>query len=369
MAHERTHGIDALRSNPNVAGYGLTGAVDQVMCGEGLASTFRELKPQVIDEVGAALAPSRWCVFVSAQNVYRGDDVRIEVVLATDEDFAEAEPPVLVQIFDPRGAQCWHRATVVRIPTMAARQGRVTFPVLDEHIRLAGEPGLYTVLVTMQQGGAPTGGQAQVRLFERKPEREMLPVAVLGTHEQSARLAAVPGLAAYPWRSADRSSRDVLLVTTGATSEALDAARRAMISGASVVCLDCTDGYRHLTNRPSDDPAFEVSPIRSWLYQRDDWCRPHPLFDGLTAGGLLDWDRFRELITPMVSRPRPAAAVTPLAGVIRASQDYDAGLTTWIETVGSGQLLVSTLGIEDLLTQHPVADQLLYNAISVMRRT
>ncbi|NQT14588.1 MAG: glycoside hydrolase family 2, partial [Planctomycetes bacterium] len=59
MAGQRTLGLNAIRSNANVVGHSLTGAVDHVMCGEGLTTLFRELKPGTIDAMFDAWAPLR----------------------------------------------------------------------------------------------------------------------------------------------------------------------------------------------------------------------------------------------------------------------------------------------------------------------
>ena len=61
MAGQRTLGLNAIRSNPNIVGYSLTGMNDHVSCGEGLTTTFRELKPGTVDAIVEGLAPLRLC--------------------------------------------------------------------------------------------------------------------------------------------------------------------------------------------------------------------------------------------------------------------------------------------------------------------
>jgi hypothetical protein len=53
-------------------------------------------------------------------------------------------------------------------------------------------------------------------------------------------------------------------------------------------------------------------------------------------------------------------AVEPIAGVLRASQDYDSGLTIWSTSVGPGQLVGCTYAVEATVG-HPVTDLLLRN--------
>jgi len=49
MAAQRTLGLNAIRANPKIIGHNLTGANDHVSAGEGLTTTFRELKPGTVD--------------------------------------------------------------------------------------------------------------------------------------------------------------------------------------------------------------------------------------------------------------------------------------------------------------------------------
>ena len=36
-----------------------------------------------------------------------------------------------------------------------------------------------------------------------------------------------------------------------------------------------------------------ASPIRGWLYLKDEWAKRHPIFDGLPSGGLMDYTFYR----------------------------------------------------------------------------
>lgn len=97
----RRLGLNAIRSNPHVVGPSLTGAVDQGMTGEGLFTTFRELRPGTVDALFEALAPLRWCLFVEPVHVYRGTPVRLEAVLANEDVLLPRDYPVRPQVFGP----------------------------------------------------------------------------------------------------------------------------------------------------------------------------------------------------------------------------------------------------------------------------
>src|ERR1035441_2060628 len=101
MAGERLLGLNALRANPNLVGFSLTGTVDQGMTGEGLFTTWRELKPGTTDAIFESLAPLRWCLFVEPVHFYAGQIARLEAVLANEDALAPGDYPVSLQILGP----------------------------------------------------------------------------------------------------------------------------------------------------------------------------------------------------------------------------------------------------------------------------
>ena len=105
-----------------------------------------------------------------------------------------------------------------------------------------------------------------------------------------------------------------------------------------------------------------VKPIRGWLYLKDEWSKVHPAFEGLPSGGLMDYTCYRELIPDLVfsGQEPPDEAV---AGAVKASQDYDAGLMVSVYTLGQGRFVLNTLNIRGLLNTHPAAGRLLLNLL------
>lgn len=373
MAPERSRGIDALRANPQVLGYGLTGAVDQVMCGEGLATTFRELKPGVMEEIGACLAPSRWCLFLDAQVTYRDTAVRFEAVLATDEEYSLEQLPILAQVFAPDGEEVWRKTSMLTVPALASRGGKMAFSALDETVRLNGSPGIYTFCVRVERGAAPTGGRALVRVVEDDPPvSDPLEVTVLGSAPALALIGARPGLRALSWDGGDIDPLRPVLWLRSVDAATVDAAvragRQALAAGATIVCLDVHSAVR-LMQGPAAEPGreeggvhAEASTMPSWLYLRDDWARNHPIFNNVPSGGLLDYRHYGDLIADEVLRPGDAD-IDAVAGAIKASQDYDAALTIWENKIGPGRLVGCTYHIESLVGRHPVADRLVHNLV------
>ena len=154
MAGQRLLGLNAIRSNPNVIGHSLTGTVDQGMTGEGLWTTFRELKPGTVDAVFDGFAPLRWCLFVEPVHVYRKTPVRLEAVLANEDALAPGEYPVRLQVHGPYAApganpaserKCvFERTLTITIPEKKdAAEPPLVLPVLAEDVALDVPAGRY----------------------------------------------------------------------------------------------------------------------------------------------------------------------------------------------------------------------------------
>lgn len=100
--------------------------------------------------------------------------------------------------------------------------------------------------------------------------------------------------------------------------------------------------------------------IHSWLYQKDDWAKEHPVFDGLPAGQLMDAVYYRETIPDLVFSGQTAPHEA-ICGGIKASQEYDSGLMVATWRLGAGRFLVNTLWIRESLGSNPPAERLLRN--------
>ncbi len=110
-----------------------------------------------------------------------------------------------------------------------------------------------------------------------------------------------------------------------------------------------------------------VSEIARWLYHSDEWARRHPIFEGLPAGGLLDYDRYRDLISDVVFMGMEPAA-DPIAGGINASWGYQSGLILAAYDFGAGSFILNSLLIRENLNRVPQAERLLRNMLRFASR-
>ena len=73
---------------------------------------------------------------------------------------------------------------------------------------------------------------------------------------------------------------------------------RRIARGATVVFL-CPAVFAQGNDKTAWLPLARkgnFAGLPSWLYHKDEWAKRHPIFDGLPAGGLMDYTFYRELI-------------------------------------------------------------------------
>ncbi|NUQ63530.1 MAG: glycoside hydrolase family 2 [Pirellulales bacterium] len=385
MAGQRTLGLNAIRSNPKIISHSLTGAIDHVMCGEGLTTLFRELKPGTIDAMYDAWAPLRWCLFAEPAHIARGGKIRLEAVLADEDVLKPGEYPARLQVIGPDLTRALDRRVSVTVPKRTGQEdpplARLCFA---DDVAIDGPPGKYCFLAAFERGAAATGTAAEfyvTDLAEMPPvEAEVvlwgddpglvqwLTAHGIHTRSFSAGPSVGEGLGVRASGGATLLNRELILASSkppapGGPSVFAELARR-IAAGSSVVFLSpevFANGGQSTAWLPLARKGA-LGPIRGWLYLKDEWAKRHPIFEGLHAGGLMDYTYYRELIPDLVwtGQDAPAEAV---AGAIKASQDYASGLMVAVYALGEGRFVLNTLQIRENLQTHPAAERLLRNML------
>jgi len=366
---QRLLGLNAIRANPHCIGHSVTGTVDQGMTGEGLFTTFRELKPGTVDAVFDGLAPLRWCLFVEPVHFYRGAKARLEAVLANEDQLPPGSYPVRLAVFGPAQQLIWQSRTNLVIPARGAGGGSsFVVPVFSEGVAVDGPAGRYRFTATLEQGGAPAGGE--VEFFVSDPAQ--LPkvdaeVVLWGEDAALQHWLSGRGIRHRPFRGAAETQRVVILAgarppTPGGATAFRELATQ-LARGSSAVFLApevFSEGgksgvYLPLSNKGS------LARLGTWLYHKDEWAKPHPIFESLPTG-LLDYAYYRELIPDQVwaGQDAPAEAV---AGANDCSIGYSSGLVLAVHRLGAGRFILNTLRLRETLGQHPAADRLLVNLL------
>lgn len=369
MAAERLYGLNALRANPHLVGHSVTGTVDQGMSGEGLFTTFRELKPGTTDALFEALTPLRLCLFAEPLNVYRGGRVKLEAVLANEDALPPGEYPVRLQVIGPKMQTVVDRVVKATAPARdSGQEPPFAVALFSEEVAINGPAGAYRFLATFERGGAPTGGETVFHVDDAAAMPAVETEIVLwGEDRELAKWLADRGLRTRPFSPESPAARELVLTSwnprQGGAEAWRDLARR-IARGSSVVFLapkvfrrgENPTGWLPLKNKGS------VSWRRGWLYHKDEWAKTHPAFDGLPCGGMMDYAFYREIIGDGVfaNLDPPTEAI---AGANDVSFDYSSGLMLAEYRLGAGRFLVNTLLIRDQLAKNPVAERLLRNLL------
>ena len=374
MAGQRLLGINAIRANPNLIGYSLTGTMDQGLTAEGLTTTFRELKPGTVDALFEVFYPLRWCLFVEPVNAYRKVPARLEAVLANEDALPPGEYPVRLQVVGPKGVRCFDRHISVTIakPQLGSEPA-FALPVFSENVVIDGPSGQYRFLASFERGGAATGGEVPFYLSD-PADMPAVPGEVLLWGEDSELLAwlKVHNISARPGNEAAQAEREVLLISGKPAAGGADAWRdlaRRIARGSTAVFL--SPGVFQRTNNPVGWLPLvnkgKLSNLASWVYIKDEWIKHHPIFDGLPCGGLMDYTFYRDIIPDSVWSAQDAPAEV-VAGAINTSLGYTSGLMMSVHELGAGRFVLNTLRIRETLGQDPVAERLLLNLLRFARQ-
>lgn len=370
MAGQRSIGLNAIRANPHCVGYSLTGTVDQGMTGEGLTTTFRDLKPGTFEALFDGLAPLRWCLFAEPVNVYRNTPVRLEAVLANEDALSPGKYPVRVEVVGPGQVRVFQKRLTVTIPDKdKTPEASFAMPVFCEEVVIDGPPGEYRLLATFEQRAAAAGRAA---VFHVDDPADMPPVAVevvfWGEDPHLQQWLTERGIRTRRFGTEPPSAREVILASRvpqapGDVEAFRELARR--IAGGSTVVFLCPEVFRRGDNSVGWlplNPKGTLAVMRSWVYLKDEWAKRHPIFEGLPAGGLMDLTFYRELIPDLVwAGQQPPAEV--VAGAINTSQAYSSGLLVAVYKLGAGRFVLNTLAIREQLGRHPAAERILRNML------
>ena len=379
QAEQRLVGLNAIRSNPNLCGYSLTGLCDQGMTAEGLWTTFRELKPGMVDAIRDGWAPLRWCIFVEPVHGYSGQSFNLEAVLANEDVLRPGEYPVRLKVVGP-GGTVLDRSMVLNVPNpprfhrdvpQEPPEPPMVLPVFSETIKIDGPAGKYEIVAYFERGAAPVGGRSH--FFVSDPGS--LPsvdteVTIWGDEERLETWLKNRGIRCRNFVDPAPESREVILVggLSGAPGD-LDAFRelvRRIAQGGTAIFLT-PKVFKRGDNALGFLPLAKKGSLRltqGWAAGRDDFAKAHPIFDGLPSNGLLDLIFYRDLIPGETydGQDTPAELV---AGAFAVGSyqpgGYYSGTHIAVYPLGAGKFILNTLLLLENLGKHPAADRLVLN--------
>lgn len=370
----RTQGFDAIRSNPNICGYNLTGMVDQGMAGEGLWTTWRDLKPGVMDVLNDGLSPLRWCLFVNPMHVYSGTPFRVEAILANENILGPGEYPVKFKIWR-QGETLWEKSFHITIPEPGIGESLpLAFPVISEEVIIDGPSDAYCFAACMEKGGAPSGGRLDFHITDSKTFPEISETVVtIGINDEVKSWLFSHRVRCRDFSEDWENTNEVILVGAieDGSVELPDWKKlvRRVAAGSVAIFLtptvfmkgDNPTGWLPLSNKGTSHY------FHNWLYHREDIAKKHPVFDGLKSGGIMDWDYYGQVTPYWVYDNQDApdtTIVSAFAVGYTCSGGYSSGLITGLYELGNGWIMLNTLRIMENLNKNPAADRLLLNMIS-----
>ncbi|HEY6498052.1 MAG TPA: glycoside hydrolase family 2 TIM barrel-domain containing protein [Streptosporangiaceae bacterium] len=340
QSRRRAVSFDLIRANPQIAGYNLTGMLDHALTGEGSWTYWRRWKPGVVEALADGWAPLRWCLFVTPAVAYPGDPVTLELRLASEDALAPGRYEVTVAVVGPGG---WRREekTTVEIPAAGAP---LSLPVLETRLPAPELTGTYQCGASMGGAAAPSAGRAGFQVIARP--------AVPPLEAESAALAA---------------GRLVIVDHPGQLTAGEVASLGQTLADGATVLVFCPwelipSGAQETTLPWGRD--IVCARFHDWLYHKECFAKPHPVFDHLPAPGLLDWEFYGDVVPGHLLRGGAPQDVASAAFVVGypCPGGYLSGVLAATYPVGRGRLVVTTF---DLLRHQgtPVADQLTRNLI------
>ncbi|MCL5097506.1 MAG: glycoside hydrolase family 2 [Candidatus Omnitrophica bacterium] len=367
MAGQRLLGTSAIRANPNVVGHSLTALHDTALTGEGLITTFRELKPGAVDAMFEAWYPLKWCLFVEPVQVYRGKPARFEAVLANEDAMKPGRYPVRFQIVGPDQTRVLDKVIEVTIPDPHSNpEPPFALNMFAETLPVDGPSGKYRFMATFEKGGAATGGETEFYVADPAEMPKVDTEVVLwGQDAQLASWLEAENIKCRPFTEA-QTAREVILVgnKAGADTAAWQSLARHIASGSTAIALS-----PEVFAKDNKSTAWlplahkgRVTELPSGLYHKDDWTKNHPIFDGLPSGGIMDFTFYREIIPP-IAYAGLDAPLEAVAGGIGTSAGYSSGLYVGVYRIGAGRLILNTLRIRENLGRDPVAERLVRNLL------
>jgi hypothetical protein len=372
MARHRLLGFNAIRSNPHICGFNLTGMLDHAFTGEGVWRFWRDWKPGAFDAMRDGWAPVRWCLFVEPTHGYLGRPFTVEAVLANEDRVRPGSYAARFEIWGSNG-MAWQLQKDFRISTLPPGQdGPLAVPVMKEEVTLHSPEGEYKLVPYIEQGVAPPETSWQFYLTDPASLPHLsAQVTTWGIPGKVESWLTAHGITTSPFQNETGGKRELILVgelSEGSSQTQWQTLAARMVTGSTVIFLSPKAFAR------GKDPAAwlplkkkgRVFEFNDWLYHKECVAKPHRVFDGLQGKGILDWYYYGAVLPRYVfdGQETPAEVIAAsFAAGYSTPGGYASGVLLGSYHIGAGQFMVNTFSILDNVDLHPAADRLLLNLI------
>jgi hypothetical protein len=311
-------------------------------------------------------APVRLCMFVHPVMAYADQPVELEVVLANEDVLKPGTYPVRLRVHGEKGI-VWEKLMDLTLP--APKPGELpplAVPVWKGEVVLL--PGKYTWAAELLQGANPAGGKKIFRVAEAQPKVNLPPVTGINLSENIVTLLHV--------QDVDMNSdsdpavwRKIVLVGLlpgpDKDPQIWQALENHAKAGGRVVMIDPASSLTWGDKLPFGKTG-KMDNTWQWLYHHEVIAKPHALWAGLPAKGLLDWDIFGPAFPRMnvISDELPedlASASFAIGYCIRGG--YISGFDYGGYKIGEGWVYFNTFWLVESVGKSPISDRMLLNMI------
>ena len=374
-------------SNPSIIGsFTSTQNIDAWQHGCGIYNYFREAKPALVQAFLEMAAPLRLALFVEKNNIYRGTATRLLAVLINQDAMLPGAYPVSIQVVNSHMECIFERTLTVDIPEMNAESeppfARVLFA---EMLTVDGPSGVYRFQATFAHGVAAGGGSKD---FYVTDPADLPPVtaevAVWGDDDELCAWLTQVDIQWRKFNEGNLSGKEVILVAgkpAGDEAVAFASLTRHIASGGRAVFLtpatllaaddpQLCRWFPRIAGSSTPLPSVLVPPNWTWYFHADHWAKEHPIFAGLPAGGLMDYQFYRDLFNGLSFVGFPQPPEEAVCGSLQTSgglalQETMSAVSISVHHLQAGRFILNSLRIrENLLGKIPAAEHLLRNMLN-----
>ena len=333
------------------------------MCGEGLWSYWRHWKKDVFDAVNEGWEPLRFCLFVP-YNLYSGDKLSVEVVLANEGILKSGEYTATVAIMGEQGTVY---AEKVRFDL---DDNQFAVPVFKKEIKLDVPKGKYKLVAELDDA-APRASEIDFKVSDRcdnyigKTE-----IYGVGFGDRTRGFLEENGVRVKEWNGECEGVLLVGLVEHETVKRAIDAAE----NGLAVVFL-----LRETFSDNTPENSIEAKRVvgdfvkkyyHDWLYHKECVLADREVFKGFNCGlallrefeGVFPGHIFKTDITP--DYPICPAFQT---GYFAVQDAYMLAYAMFGQNFGKGRVFFNSLELLEKLGT-PVADRILSNLVKFLAK-
>ncbi len=378
----------AIRSNPMVVSYTPTNGVADCVVGESVATNFRRLKPELIGAVLLSNSSLRWCLMTEPQSIYSGNEIKLRASFSNLDVLRAGKYPATVQVVGPDLKTVFKKKVLVSIPeTTDGQEPPFAQAIMEETITVSGPAGVYQFLATLDHGGTAVGGKTEFYVTNNLNLPKMpLEIVLCGKDSIVSNWLREHKIKTLPFNNANQSKREVILIAgTVPDSITMITISRQMECGSVAIFLSPST-FRSGNNSTRWLPIVNKGVIESMdhvagYYRADRWAKRHPIFEGMPAGGMMDYMYFRNIISQdALSQEYSQGAKSGYAfvekssaltypaetvcGATRICNNYCSGIHVGVWDFGQGRFIVNTLHIGENLGKDPAADRLFCNMLN-----